>query len=242
MKIPRPIVGLIVAASLVVAVIGLLGFAQAYSEGTNRCFGGFFGQWPKWIGCAMAAHEGLAGGLIGLAGAVFAAWLAYSGTQDQLRQINEDARETSRLRAIERRDKASDDLDALRLAREYLALFANNFPAENDPAYSNYDFVAQLRQLNQGAHVYLSRSARNAPGGFGRSITIVMWRMEQLAEKIDARDAARAMSFQDLGREIQLTLERVRKIIDDLDAAFPKFEQQLRNLSEQVTSLSARRF
>jgi hypothetical protein len=41
------------------------------------------GQWPKWIGCAIAAHESLAAGLIGAGGALFAAWLAYSAVQQQ---------------------------------------------------------------------------------------------------------------------------------------------------------------
>ena len=45
-----------------------------------KCFDSFWtAQWPKWIGCAMAAHESLAAGLIGLWAAILAAWLAFSG-------------------------------------------------------------------------------------------------------------------------------------------------------------------
>lgn len=87
MKVPRWITGIIIAVGLTFIVISLLGFAHAFSNST-RCFETFAGtQWPKWIGCAMAAHENLAGGLIGLAGAIFAAWLAYSGAQDQLAHV-----------------------------------------------------------------------------------------------------------------------------------------------------------
>jgi hypothetical protein len=58
MEIPRWAVGLIIAVALIVGVIGLLGFAHANAVGGTRCFIGFaHAQWPKWIGCAMAAHE-----------------------------------------------------------------------------------------------------------------------------------------------------------------------------------------
>lgn len=40
----------------------------------------------QWAGCAMAAHEGLAAGLIGAAGALFAAWLAFDAVQEQIAQ------------------------------------------------------------------------------------------------------------------------------------------------------------
>ena len=34
-------------------------------------------KFPKWFGCVLANHETLSGGLIGAAGALFAAWLAW---------------------------------------------------------------------------------------------------------------------------------------------------------------------
>lgn len=46
-------------------------------------------QWPKWLGCAMAAHESLTGGLIGSGGALFAAWLAWIAIQQQIRADRE---------------------------------------------------------------------------------------------------------------------------------------------------------
>jgi hypothetical protein len=85
----RLLFGIITATSLIVLVVALLGFADAWSiQPGTRCFEAFAtSQFPKWIGCTMAAHEGLAGGLIGAAGALFAAWLAFSGIQ---RQISEE--------------------------------------------------------------------------------------------------------------------------------------------------------
>jgi hypothetical protein len=45
-------------------------------------------SFPRWFGCALAMHENLAGGLIGGAGALFAAWLAW---QAIMRQISAQA-------------------------------------------------------------------------------------------------------------------------------------------------------
>jgi hypothetical protein len=41
-------------------------------------------QIPKWLDCAMGAHENLARGLIGASGALFASWLAWSAVRDQI--------------------------------------------------------------------------------------------------------------------------------------------------------------
>jgi hypothetical protein len=41
-------------------------------------------KFPMWFGCVFATHESLAAGLIATAGAIFAAWLAYSGIQEQI--------------------------------------------------------------------------------------------------------------------------------------------------------------
>jgi hypothetical protein len=74
-------------------VILLLGYAHAWappspltpSEPATRCFVNFgFSQFPKWLGCAMAVHETLAGSLIAAAGALFGAWLAFSRLKDQI--------------------------------------------------------------------------------------------------------------------------------------------------------------
>src|SRR5258708_30830297 len=105
-------------------VIGLLAFAHTYAHINSdaRCFETVrSAQFPKWVGCTMAAHENLAGGLIGFAGAIFAAWLAYSGAQDQLRNTNEQLRATERLRAEERISEAARDIRTLNAARNYFA-------------------------------------------------------------------------------------------------------------------------
>jgi hypothetical protein len=91
-RLPNPAnvtIGISVFIGLALIVILILALAHAWAPEAapdlpRRCFETFeTAQWPKWIGCAMAARESLAAGLIGAAGALFAAWLAYSAVQQQ---------------------------------------------------------------------------------------------------------------------------------------------------------------
>jgi hypothetical protein len=75
---------------LVAFAVGLLWLAVSYaSDATTYCSVNW--RLWQWLGCAMAAHEGLAAGLVGAAGALFAGWLAFDAVQEQMRQ--EQARE-----------------------------------------------------------------------------------------------------------------------------------------------------
>jgi hypothetical protein len=48
-------------------------------------------QFPQWFGCVLDAHEGLAGGLIGAAVTLAAAWVAWSAVQQQMSAERERA-------------------------------------------------------------------------------------------------------------------------------------------------------
>jgi hypothetical protein len=52
---------------------------------------------PRWLGCALANHETLAGGLIGAAGALFAAWLAWQAVMRQINAAADQAYEALRV-------------------------------------------------------------------------------------------------------------------------------------------------
>src|SRR5438105_5063897 len=85
--------GVILALVLLAVIILLLGLAQGASTGDRLCVPTLAHlkspyNFPTWFGCALAMHEGLAGGLIGGAGALFAAWVAW---QAVMRQINAEA-------------------------------------------------------------------------------------------------------------------------------------------------------
>lgn len=178
-------------------------------------------------------------GLIGLGGALFGAWLAYSGAQDQLRAANAVAHETARLKAEERYLEIAQQIEALMLAKGYLTNFANNFPEERSTGYANFDFVQKLAYLHSRALVYLSESAAVAPHGFGRSIKTVMWRAEQLAQKIVADEKDRVLEGNKpvLGQEIRLLVEGARKIAGDIEALLPSLHGKMDNFLRQFRNL-----
>lgn len=105
MKWHRILTGLAVAGVLAAIIIAVLAFVHAWaperSEEANvaRCFMDIASsQFPKWLGCAMAAHQNLAGGLIGGGGALLAAWIAASIVREQ---INDDRRRERQARQHE---------------------------------------------------------------------------------------------------------------------------------------------
>ena len=105
---------LLVGVGLTVLTVVILAFVDATAmEDVKRCAPSIWqSQWPKYIGCAAAAHEGLAGGLVGAAGALFAAWLAFDAIQQQLgeerQRVHEERQRQDRLQAeeLERRERA----------------------------------------------------------------------------------------------------------------------------------------
>lgn len=186
----------------------------------------------------MSAHENLAGGLIGLGGAIFAAWLAYSGAQDQIRSMHSQARESARLRSEEKLNETDTAIAALKLAKAYLEDVAAKFPPESpDEAYVEFDFEHRLKELHYKARIYLSESAASAPHGFGRTITTVMWRLERLGETLAARPPGqlRGAGLQD---EIRLTLEAIRRLSKEIGNFLPTLDAQRKNLAAQVRNLS----
>jgi hypothetical protein len=101
----RILTGLGVASGLAIIIIGVLAFAHSWAPERSEdakvawCFVDIASsQFPKWLGCAMAAHENLAGGLIAGGGALLAAWIAASIVREQ---INDDRRRERRARQNE---------------------------------------------------------------------------------------------------------------------------------------------
>lgn len=101
----RVIWAVVIGLVLMAIVVGILAFVDvtAMTEDAKRCAPTILqSQWPKYVGCTMAAHEGLAGGLIGAAGALFAAWLAFDAIQEQM-AAEKELREREQVKEDERR-------------------------------------------------------------------------------------------------------------------------------------------
>jgi hypothetical protein len=75
-----------IGLGLILLDSGILVFAEATAipDEAKRCAPSIWqSQWPRYLGCSMTTHEGLAGGLIGAAGALFAALLAIDAIQER---------------------------------------------------------------------------------------------------------------------------------------------------------------
>lgn len=74
---------------------------------------------PRWFGCVLYVHETLAGGLIAAAGALVAAWIAWTAVQQQINaekeRISADRKEAERLLAQDLTDYADGMAAAWRL-------------------------------------------------------------------------------------------------------------------------------
>jgi hypothetical protein len=76
-------VGTLLAVVLIAFIVAILALAQSgISDHTKLCSPSL--AKIKWIGCTIATHEGLAGGLIAASGALFAAWLAWCAIMKQI--------------------------------------------------------------------------------------------------------------------------------------------------------------
>jgi hypothetical protein len=75
-----------IGLGLILLASGILVFAEATAipDEAKRCAPSIWqSQWPRYLGCAVTTHDGLAGGLIAAGGALFAALLAIDAIQQQ---------------------------------------------------------------------------------------------------------------------------------------------------------------
>jgi hypothetical protein len=246
MSLRRWITALVVAIFIALCVAGLLAFAHTFAPAkmangeSTKCFDTILtSQSPKWLGCTMAAHENLAGGLLGAGGALFAAWLAYTATQLQIQKAELEARRSRKLIAEEKLLGARQEIEDLRDASAYLADFAANFPPWPNHKPTT-DLSDLLCELHRRALVYVSASASRAPYGFGKRISTVMWRMETIAGRIeDAR--SRGVSEQERRATWKDTVEdgvaAIRKLVQEIQEFLPKLEDHLANLKQQTDNI-----
>jgi hypothetical protein len=83
----RTVRAILIGLLLIAVVIGMLTFVDLNGpiEEARWCAPSIWqSRWPKYLGCAMGVHEDLAAGLIGGAGALFAAWIAWEAVQEQI--------------------------------------------------------------------------------------------------------------------------------------------------------------
>jgi hypothetical protein len=131
----RLVEGICIAAALIVVITASLAFAHTWAQiadGT-RCFPTIWtSQFPKWLGCTMAAHENLAGGLIGGGGALFAAWYAGSVVREQILDDRRRAQEVRARQIREQMEQVGYEITTLLAYREACKDACRTYTAEVD--------------------------------------------------------------------------------------------------------------
>lgn len=156
------------------------------STTTQQCVAAF----PKWLGCVLANHENLSGGLIGAGGALFAGWLAWSAvwaqidlTKSQLAiqktwEISiERTQLVQRIERLQEADAVGDALDdKLRaiagtntekfatLARSHAFPSAGNLAVTAEGLALN-NAINRLRSLGQDIQIQLGQHSADKHGG-----------------------------------------------------------------------------
>jgi hypothetical protein len=107
--------GLAVAA-LIIAVFLLLVISANIAPYDRQC-GWVF---PKISSCLLSARETLVAGLAAAGGALFAAWLAFAGLQDQIGMARRNELEAKRLDREKRVQVAGRDLELMKIAHGFV--------------------------------------------------------------------------------------------------------------------------
>jgi hypothetical protein len=233
MKRRRWIAGCLFGAALLAAVIGVLAFATIWtpSELGQRCLEDVaHSQFPKWLGCAIAIHEGLAAGLIATAGVIFAAWLAFMGLQDQIGMAQRNELEAKRIAHTKRVQDAERDLDRVRTAHGFVETLAGEFKAfasgALDPA-----IVDRMLDLRRRGLLRMSANAVRAPDGNGDRIATVVDRMGALADGVYAQT-------KDASADMKITIQK--KSMDAVAAEVASLRDLERALRETIAKYEAR--
>ena len=241
----RWITGVVLACILTAIAIGVLAFATAWTPlPAARCFMDIaHSQFPKWLGCAIATHEFLAGALIATAGALFSAWLAFSSLQDQIGIVRKNELEARRLAHERRLQDAARDLDLMKLAHGFVTGIADSFPRPSDMepllkgASANWLLV-----LRRGGGLKISSSAMQAPDGNGDSIATVVSRLSTLADSIYEETKSLAVDasaniLQARDAEVISHVAALRTLASLLRDRIPRYQQRFEELSKQSGGL-----
>ena len=185
LNVPRWITASALCLLLVATTIALLAFTTAWTP-TPRCFTDIaHSQFPKWLGCAIATHETLAGSLIAAGGALFAAWLAFVGLQDQIGLARKNEREAKRLAIEKKIQDAAADWGLVGIASGYVNALAEEFPPSNlGPDPHREIFASRLVALRGRGDLRLNVNAARAPDGIGETVTTLVGRLNTLADNL----------------------------------------------------------
>jgi hypothetical protein len=225
-KLKRPIEALIVGAVIVTIVAMVLSAAYAWGN-EGHCIR----QFPKLIGCVLATHEELAGGLIGAGGALFAAWWAASYIREQIAIERQKLASSDRERRIEQARRIETDRNEL--ARQINALTQARSEAAR--------VVALFAGLDKGrADSFIGPLLRSRVAGelYVRIISNDLLGLE-VVDCVNAMNSiATALRDQHLGAETRGDLAKAtQRRVQDLEDLARVIAEQLDSIGRQQREL-----
>jgi hypothetical protein len=241
MKPRRLIAGSVLGCVLFAITVALLAFAAAWTpEGSPRCFVDFaHARFPDWLGCALATHETLAGGLIAAGGALFGAWLAFSGLEEQIGMARLNELEAKRL-ALERLvQDAGRDVDLMVGAHGFTKGIGDQFPEPGAPGVNMGAFAAKLLEIRQRGGLRISPNAGRAPDGNGGSIETVVGRLRDLADHLyeETRQLPADQKGATLRARDSVVIEQVQAVRDLaalLEGKLPRYKEKFETAVAQL--------
>jgi hypothetical protein len=199
---------LIVVSGLSLFIFLVLALAQVGSGSSCRW------AFPKWFGCVMAAHENLAAGLVGAAGALVAAWIAWMAVQEQINSERERA--------------AADRLEAEQLLCEDLLVCAEGMAAawrllvalpkkfDENRFSAVYDATAYMAER-------VSRPERIA--NYRKMVEILGWeRRIKFGDVVERLDRLRRFS-NPKALDVEEALTAIRELADYFELCLPDTSQ-----------------
>jgi hypothetical protein len=232
--------GFALGCLLIVITIALLAYAGSWTpEGGPRCFSDIgHSQFPKWLGCSLAVHETLAGSLVAAGGALWGAWLAFSGLQQQIGMARKNEVEAKRLEQEKQVQNAGRDVDLMKMAHGFVENLSDEFPTVGDDRVSDIAFTSRLLDLRHRGSLHLSSNAARAPDGNGDSVTTVIGRLNILANDINEETKTlsadmRPAILRNRDAEVRTQVAGLRDLAQNLAAKILRYEAKFKDVASR---------
>jgi hypothetical protein len=223
--------GLVLGLCLFLGIIGILALTHAAMP-EPRCTRAF----PRWIGCVFGRHESLAGGLIAAAGALFAAWLVWSGIRQQLDESRR-ARTDALLQGLRwREQELLRNVRGLMHTREYVARLSRAF--ENAEADDGTNFADRLRKLERAGDL-VAYQGDPAPDGLSLRAQRCYQALQSLRQRAGQRgeggrwggDGNDGIAFE---ADLLQTIAQLRELAGEIDSALPRYQADQRQIRTEI--------
>jgi hypothetical protein len=238
----RWITATVLGCLLVASTIAFLAFTAAWTpDGLPRCFTDVaHSQFPKWLGCAFATHEALAGSLIAAGAALFGAWLAFVGLQDQIGLAQKNEREANRLAHQKKTQEAARDFELVRMASGFVKQLAEEFPPMDITREPLGRFGSRLLDLRRRGGLRLSENAAGAPDGIGESVRTIVGRLNTLADNVHEETKnltgdARTPTLHAIEPEVVRQVEALHQLAAILQQKVAVYELRFRDAAAEST-------